>query len=309
MSIKSYFKGKFQEVIVDIGLFIGLDKKEYKVHSNVTLELLDEMTTQIDHVVVSKYGIFVIETKNYKGWIYGEEKQNTWIQVLFKRKNKFQNPIRQNYKHIKFLQTLLSIPDVLELQEKDFESIIFFSHRSKFKTEMPTNVMQKGLVPYIKGFKDVRLNDIRIQKINERLATKRLEVGIFTDIKHVQNLKKQFGDDESNEQYEPKKKRKLIPSFVWYIAIILSMIYIVKEIHIMDKINKFVSTKVTESIKIPLKTNINIVPNNQPKEEAKIQEKIKPQEEEKTKEETIKVQQKEEIKTKSKNPNIKIEMN
>lgn len=192
MNIKSYFKGKFQEVIVDIGLFIGLDKKEYQVHSNVTLELLDEITTQIDHVIVSKYGIFVIEVKNYKGWIYGSQNQKVWTQVLFNQKSKFQNPLHQNYKHIKFLQALLSIPDVMELNEKDFHSIIFFSHESTFKTQMPLNVIQKGLVPYIRDIKEVRLNDIRIKKLNERLADKRLKAGIFTDIQHVRNLKKQF---------------------------------------------------------------------------------------------------------------------
>lgn len=192
MSIKSYFKGKFQEIIIDVALFIALDKKEYQVHSNITLELLDEMTTQIDHVVVSKYGIFVIETKNYKGWIYGSKHQKTWTQVLFNQKNKFQNPIHQNYKHIKFLQALLSIPDVMELQEEDFKSIIYFSDESTFKTEMPINVMQKNLVPYIKDFQEIKLNEIRIKKLNERLADKRLKANIFTDIKHVQNLKKQF---------------------------------------------------------------------------------------------------------------------
>jgi len=192
MNIKSYFKGKFQEIIVDIGLFIGLNKKEYQIHSNITLELLDDMTTQIDHVIVSKYGIFVIETKNYKGWIYGSQSQKVWTQVLFKQKNKFQNPIHQNYKHIKFLQALLNIPNVIELNEKDFHSIIYFSDESTFKTEMPLNVMQKGLVRYIKDFQETKLNEIRIKKLNERLANKKLKAGIFTDIKHIQNLKRQF---------------------------------------------------------------------------------------------------------------------
>lgn len=196
MNIKSYFKGKLQETFIDIGLFIGLDKKEYQVHSNVTLELLEDITTQIDHVIISKYGIFVIEAKNYSGWIYGSSKQKTWTQVLYNQKNTFQNPLRQNYKHIKFLQALLSIPDVMELDEKDFHSIIFFSEQSTFKTDMPSNVMQRGLVPYIKDIKEVKLNDIRIKKLNERLADKRLRAGIFTDMKHVQNLKKQFEEKE-----------------------------------------------------------------------------------------------------------------
>jgi hypothetical protein len=64
-------------------------------------------TTQIDHVVVSNYGIFVIETKNYKGWILGKEKDEYWTQNIYGRKNKFKNPIRQNYGHIKALEKLL----------------------------------------------------------------------------------------------------------------------------------------------------------------------------------------------------------
>lgn len=192
MNIKSLIKGKLQEIAVDIGLFIGLDKNEYTIHNNITLELLEDITTQIDHVIVSKYGIFVIETKNYKGWIYGDKNKKEWTQVLFKQKNKFQNPIHQNYKHIKFLQEILSIKDVMELKESDLHSIVFFSPDSTFKTEMPNNVMQNGLTFYIKEFKKVLLNEIRIKKINERLSSKKLVGGIFTDIKHVQNLKKRF---------------------------------------------------------------------------------------------------------------------
>ncbi|MBE6286353.1 MAG: NERD domain-containing protein [Bacteroidales bacterium] len=62
-------------------------------------------TTQIDHVVVSPYGIFVIETKNYKGWIFGHENSEEWRQSLLGKKrfwgwsseqHKFRSPIRQN---------------------------------------------------------------------------------------------------------------------------------------------------------------------------------------------------------------------
>jgi hypothetical protein len=52
----------------------------------------EDKTTQIDHIVVSPYGIFVIETKNYKGWIFGNEKSRYWTQSNFKRKDKFHNP-------------------------------------------------------------------------------------------------------------------------------------------------------------------------------------------------------------------------
>src|SRR5450631_2320313 len=50
----------------------GLDKTKYKLINNIMLQVGNK-TTQIDHVIVSNYGIFVIETKNYKGWIVGNE--------------------------------------------------------------------------------------------------------------------------------------------------------------------------------------------------------------------------------------------
>lgn len=54
-------------------------------------------TTQIDHVFVSRFGVFVVETKNMAGWIFGSERGRRWTQVLpGGRKTSFQNPLRQN---------------------------------------------------------------------------------------------------------------------------------------------------------------------------------------------------------------------
>lgn len=188
-SLKSTIKGKFAEVVSNTVLGIALDNKIYTLHKNITLEL-EEDTTQIDHIVISKYGIFVIETKNYGGWIYGSEHQKQWTQKLYKKSFKFQNPLHQNYKHIKFLQSILSIPDVMELEESDFISLIFFAgERAELKTELPTNVMTSGLYPFIKEHKEIKLNDIKIKKLNERLAEKKLKPCIATNIKHVDNVK------------------------------------------------------------------------------------------------------------------------
>ncbi len=60
--------------------------------------------TQIDHVVVSKYGIFVIETKNMKGKIYGGERSAEWTKYSKGRKLSFKNPVHQNYGHIKAIE-------------------------------------------------------------------------------------------------------------------------------------------------------------------------------------------------------------
>ena len=80
---------------------------DYHLMNHVTLQLKDG-TTQVDHILVSRFGVFVIETKDYKGWIFADAKQANWTQVLFKLKFKLQNPIFQNSRHVRAVQGLLA---------------------------------------------------------------------------------------------------------------------------------------------------------------------------------------------------------
>ena len=69
-------------------------------------------TTQIDHILVTKFGVFVIETKNYKGWIFASEDGKKWTQVLYRLKFPFQNPLIQNKRHVQAVRDLLDfLPD------------------------------------------------------------------------------------------------------------------------------------------------------------------------------------------------------
>ena len=88
------------EVLVRNALINQLPAKEWHLLNNITLKL-ENGTTQIDHILVSRYGVFVIETKHYKGWIFGDEKSKQWTQVIYQIKHRFQNPLHQNYKHLK----------------------------------------------------------------------------------------------------------------------------------------------------------------------------------------------------------------
>jgi len=91
--IKSvWFKGIIGEAKINFSTKRSLNKDEYHLIKNVTLPAKNG-TTQIDHIIVSKYGIFVIETKNMKGWIFGNQKQKTWTQKIYKHTNTFQNPL------------------------------------------------------------------------------------------------------------------------------------------------------------------------------------------------------------------------
>ena len=118
-------KGKFGEILV--GYFLKKLGPEYKIMNNVMLRNNDK-TAQIDHTVVSPYGVFVIETKSYSGTVYGKQKANEWTQYLGGRKRYFMNPIHQNYGHIKALQSIIG-------DDVPVYSIITFSGFGKLKTE------------------------------------------------------------------------------------------------------------------------------------------------------------------------------
>lgn len=81
---------------------------EYTVVNDLLIKSTNGYTSQIDELVLSEYGLFVIETKNYQGWIFGNEKAENWTQVIYKEKYTFRNPIKQNWSHIYALKTVLS---------------------------------------------------------------------------------------------------------------------------------------------------------------------------------------------------------
>ena len=134
-------KGWFGEMVLNTLLKVKLDGTKYRILHNIMLPTDDGTTTQIDHVIVSKWGIFVIETKTYSGWVFGDAKSPQWTVTHFKRKDRFQNPLRQNYKHLATLSECLGIP------MEYFKTIVAFGGETTFKTDMPVEVMLFGNVP------------------------------------------------------------------------------------------------------------------------------------------------------------------
>ena len=120
-------KGKMGEFNVSVVL-ATLPKEEYQVINDIIIPS-KYGTTQIDHVVVSIYGIFVIETKNYKGLIYGGEDAETWTKNMWGNKYSLRNPLKQNYGHVKSLQAILNIPKEM------FIPIVVFSNRAKLRVQ------------------------------------------------------------------------------------------------------------------------------------------------------------------------------
>ena len=141
-----------------------LQKNEYKVFNDIFIKT-SRGTSQIDHLVISLYGIFVIETKNYKGWIHGNEKSEYWTQSIYKNKTKFRNPIKQNWAHIYALKEVLS-----EFKQVKYHPIIVFVGSGELKnitSETPV-VYSRHLLRTIKDKRET--TNLNVEQMNSIIA-------------------------------------------------------------------------------------------------------------------------------------------
>jgi hypothetical protein len=158
---------------------------DYHLLNHVTLRL-DDGTTQVDHILVSRFGVFVIETKAYKGWIFANAKQANWTQVLFKQKFQFQNPILQNFRHVRAVQDLLDF-----LPPETIQSAVVFMGEAEFKTDIPQGVFDlAGFIDHINAHRSELMSLNRVQFCVGRLETTRLAMTRETDVEHVQSLER-----------------------------------------------------------------------------------------------------------------------
>jgi hypothetical protein len=188
MSLFSFLKGFEGEAHGWLSKKMFLPSDTHKDFNNVTIPVGND-TTQIDHVIVSRYGIFVVETKNLKGWIFGDEKSAKWTQSLYGKKYQFQNPLRQNFRHTKALS------DFLGIDPSKIHSMVMFWGECEFKTQMPENVMMKGYTKYIKSKMDVLFTDEEVDQICEAITTGRLPANWTTKQQHLQSLKERHNSE------------------------------------------------------------------------------------------------------------------
>ena len=177
------FKGWRGERAVQNTIRKQLNPLVYVDLHNVTLPTADG-STQIDHLIFSPYGLFVLETKNYQGWIFGSERQSQWTQQIFKKRSRFQNPLRQNYKHTKAIQELLGVAP------EQVHSVIAFVGDCEFKTEMPPQVTRgDGFVGHIQSFTQTVWSPEQMQELLDKLEAVRLQPGRATDQRHAAHVK------------------------------------------------------------------------------------------------------------------------
>lgn len=178
------FKGWWGERSVRKSAEKSLDPSTYHAFHDVMLESGDG-TTQIDHIFVSQFGIFVVETKHMSGWIFGGERQRQWTQTFPSgNKFRFQNPLHQNHKHMKTLEHITDLP------MSSFHNVVVFSGAATFKTALPKNVCHLDeMVQYIQEKTNPLMNHEQIDQACDAIRRLAIESNRQSRREHVARLK------------------------------------------------------------------------------------------------------------------------
>ena len=155
---------------------------EYRLLRNIYLNSPLGLT-QIDYILISSKGIFVIEMKDLKGWLFGSKYDKYWTQSIFRKKYQVYNPIHQNYGHVQVLKE--KIPQHSEL----IQSVIVLTGRSEFKSSIPESVVyMRDFQKYYIKFPDVVSDDHRLNEITFEILSKN-ENNLRNRLNHFRQVK------------------------------------------------------------------------------------------------------------------------
>lgn len=158
------FKGEAGEAEVARIAKRFLPEQSYKAFHNIYLAS-GRGITQVDHIFVSQFGVFVVETKNMTGWIFGNERDRQWTQKIFQHTNRFQNPLRQNYGHMRVVASVARVP------MRSVHSVVAFVGDATLMTPMPPNVtIGADFVHYIESFARAVFSESQVDTICELIS-------------------------------------------------------------------------------------------------------------------------------------------
>ena len=142
-------RGEKAEIIVRDELAMELQPDIYFVFHDILIPTAQGNLAQIDHVVVSVFGVFVIETKHIGGWIFGKADDPRWThQFPDGTKEDRQNPLLQNQGHIRALAHLVQAPELY------FCNLVRLIGNAELKTGPVPGVMKDGMTDFIKYFQN-----------------------------------------------------------------------------------------------------------------------------------------------------------
>lgn len=192
-----------------------------KVLRNVYLPKEDGETSEVDVIFITQKGIFVFESKNYSGWIFGDEKSQYWTASLpNKEKNRFYNPIKQNRTHMKWMQKFVG-------DDVPLFSIIVFSERCELKkiqlqSEDIKVIKRDRTYATVREIWDRSPDAVPTEKIVELYDSLKELTNVDKAVKaaHVESIKKRFDhqpgsdtapvEDAAENKIEPEAETETV---------------------------------------------------------------------------------------------------
>jgi restriction system protein len=165
----------------------AVSSSEYHHFRNVIFST-SRGSVEIDRVIASRFGLFVIEDKKRSGWIFGEAFDHYWTSVNFRKKYRFQNPLHQNFGHVKALEEFLGIG------QSKMHPLVVFHGRFKFRTPVPQGVFLHSCASWISDRRDVVLGDADVDRIVDALK-KRTTSGFFATRRHASSVRARYRSD------------------------------------------------------------------------------------------------------------------
>ena len=191
-------KGRVGELFIAFFLKRKLDKEQYHILNDVMLPDQNGGTTQIDHVIFSRFGIFVVETKNWQGNVFGALNDKKWTLKFYSRKYQVENPFNQNYKHICCLSEITGLP------QDRFVSMVALLGLGSIKTpeKLPPSCVPgiASLIRYIKSYTVEIISDENLAAAENAVRSARLK----NSIKNVSEHKKYVQNIIKNQNTCPK---------------------------------------------------------------------------------------------------------
>lgn len=188
-----------------VSLILNSLPEGYYVFNDIYLRQGD-ISVQIDHIVISVYGVFVIETKNYTGWIYGSDQSEQWVKNMYGHKYHFQNPLRQNYSHVKRLQNIFG------LSTDKFIPIVVFLSGATLKCHTQGIVIYSSQLKSLMGSYTTPILDLlEVRKLADILLS--LNISDKRDRKlHIDNVRRRIYQtrDSINSGVCPKCGGRLV---------------------------------------------------------------------------------------------------
>lgn len=145
---------------------------DYRVYNDLLIRD-GSYTTQVDHIIISRYGVFVLETKNVHGKVYGSGNAEFWKQYLpdrgyrrhgYTQEHQLRNPLWQNAGHIKSLRRLVFGNDI------PVYGVVVFPQETGLYVEAEQPVLRMwDVVPYIKQYHDKVLSAEQMGYYRRRL--------------------------------------------------------------------------------------------------------------------------------------------